>query len=551
MRGVLIGADLMYRQDGRLVPIEINTNVGWDVESRVESREEVFDLDAIQTYVTLHNIEKIYLEGTLAKEAGGTFEEVFPNMVEYVRPAEFEERANEEGVLAIRTFYNDEAFVDSFCRDKINFLEAIKNKDFGSEYLLKTAEGFEGEITKVDDNGNLPNFILKYRYPRYDRVNYPALYKFNSVEELRAFAESNDMQEDFFLMPFYVNVEKLYNGRIQLIRNWSIFVANEDGDLDSIEIGNYTKLCGKLDEEQLVWDGNKLIEGRKMFITNLWVSRLSGDVMADSDDLVWMADGSWKEVKDLQVGDQIKSLDVPTEGDVDITQHSEVDYNISLEEFKDLVSFRTNEVVSIQPRIGFYDVIRMYFTDGTDWFDIATSSYPILDPEDGTVMFRNIGHLKAGDQVILMSNEDDINLQVREIERMEVERLEFEGYIISTDGSHLVLTRTSDDSEAYISIEHNASSWSSVGALIEYLQGKSGGCIRKNSVSVQTTCDEGALPAAVEQVLATEQCQGILETVCTGMITPNECHEIRFKGGQTYTGMSFGITYGVDSGKSC
>ena len=45
MRSVLVGSDFMYRQDGKLVPIEINTNVGIEYVLRVETLEETFDFE--------------------------------------------------------------------------------------------------------------------------------------------------------------------------------------------------------------------------------------------------------------------------------------------------------------------------------------------------------------------------------------------------------------------------------------------------------------------------------------------------------------------------
>ena len=56
MKGVLIGADLMYRQDGKLVPIEINTNVGWDTYNRVETPEEALDASDLIQYAIEHGI---------------------------------------------------------------------------------------------------------------------------------------------------------------------------------------------------------------------------------------------------------------------------------------------------------------------------------------------------------------------------------------------------------------------------------------------------------------------------------------------------------------
>ena len=465
MRAVLVGSDLMYRRDGSLAPIEINTNVGWDDGGRVEPVSEVFNLADIKAFVEAHNIKKIYLEGEVVK-AAKDFKTTFPDLtIEIITEDQYDEKADEADALAIRTFYSDEALVDSFCRDKINFLKSIQDTELAVEFLLKTSEGFEGSITDLNlYEDNMPNFILKYRYPSYDHKKYPAFYRFESLKALMDFANSEDMPEDFFLMPFYYNPDKLYkNERIQMIRNWSVYVANGEGSLDSLYLGKYTKVCGKLDENQLVWnEDGSLAEGRSMLVDNIWTRSRSGDMMVEKDDLVWMTDGSWKVASELKVGDEVMSIDIPAGEDVDITKHSEVDYNISLEEFKEITTYRTNKVTSIAPRVGFIDTIRMIFSDGTDWFDTADSSYPILDPEDGTVMFRELKNLKVGDKVILAGLEsteekqEQPNYIVQEIVGLETERVEIEGYNISTDGSHLVLTRTSEDAGAYISIEHNS-----------------------------------------------------------------------------------------------
>lgn len=464
MKAVLVGSDLLYRRDGSLAPIEINTNVGWDEGGRVEPVSEVFNLEDIKTFVEAHNIKKIYLEGVVVK-AFKDFLTAFPDLtVETVTKDKYNEKADEADTLAIRTFYSDEALVDSFCRDKINFLKSIQDTELAVEFLLKTSEGFEGFITDLNlHEDGMPNFILKYRYPQYSHKEYPAFYRFESLEALMNFANSENMPEDFFLMPFYYNPDKLYkNERIQMVRNWSVYVANDEGSLDSLYLGKYTKLCGKIDTSKLVWnEDGSLVEGRDMLVDSIWTKNSSGDMMVEKDDLVWMADGSWKVASELEEGDEVLSIDIPVGEDVDVTKHSEVDYNISLEEFKEITTFRTNRVTDITPVVGFTDTIRMIFSDGTDWFDSANSSYPILDPEDGTVMFRELRKLEVGDKVILAGLEstetegEQPNYIVQEIVGLETERVEIEGYNISTDGSHLVLTRTSEDAGAYISIEHN------------------------------------------------------------------------------------------------
>lgn len=464
MKGVLIGSDLMYRKDGSLAPIEINTNVGGDILNRVEAWKDVFNFDDVRAFVIEQSITKIALEGVVGSSLTYMIEALkdLDVSVEVISKNEFEEIAAEEHTLAIRTFYDDEALVDSFCRDKIAFLDSLKGTNLEVEYLLKTENGFEGEITTLEDNGLLPNFILKYRYPNYDKKTYPKFYRFLNMEQLEAFADSEEMPEDFFLMPFYYCPEKLYNGeRIPLIRNWSVFVANGEEGLDSIYIGKYTKLCGKIDESKLSWtkEGAENGEFRNMLLSTGWYSRSSADFLADSDDLIWMADGTWKEAKDLEVGDEIKTVKFPEKEGVDITKHSNVDYDVTVEELTAESSYDVNTVTAINKATGFMDMVHMSFADGSDWYDTARSSYTVLDPKDGTVMFKTLDQLKVGDVLVLL---DDISggespaYVEQEIVDIETVREEKEFIGLSCDNTHLFLSRTSEDAGAYISIEHNA-----------------------------------------------------------------------------------------------
>ena len=123
MKAVLVGTDLMYRKDGSLAPIEINTNVGWDETNRVEPLDEIWDLTDLVSYINSHNIEDIvFLPGTATK-IKQKLQELLPEKTVRFSPIEEEDLENK---LIIRTQYSDEALVDSFCRDKIGFLESIK-----------------------------------------------------------------------------------------------------------------------------------------------------------------------------------------------------------------------------------------------------------------------------------------------------------------------------------------------------------------------------------------------------------------------------------------
>ena len=468
MKGVLIGSDLMYRQDGSLVPIEINTNVGWDVMNRMEREEDMWDFSFLRSYIKEHSITDVYLEGQIQRMKNFWPEDMGAE-VHVITKEEMDESTDEsEYHLYVRSAYSDEAYVDSFCRDKVNFLNAIQNLSFGCEYLLKTSGGLVGDITKVEDNGKLPNFLVKYRYPNYNKSKYPLAIRFDNVEKLKSWAEAN-LEEDYFIMPFYYDVDNLYkaegeeNSRIKLIRNWSLYIANDEGSLDSVYVASYTKLSAEIDESKIEWNEDGTCKDEetlhRMISSALWALADNLDVLLEADDVVLMEDDTWKEASELKTGLKVKAVTIPTSGTVDIHKSVE-DYNVSFEELTASSSYTINEIKVVHKVEGWVSETVLNFTDGTDWFDSDASSYPVLDPKDQTVMFKKVGTIEAGDKVILMeagaTELEKPTFVIREVESTSKRRVLQKGYAISLDGNHLFLSKTSADAQAYISIEHNA-----------------------------------------------------------------------------------------------
>ena len=57
MRTVLIGSDFMYNKDGNLVPIEINTAVGWH-RNKIETDSSSVDLTTLNSFITEQGFTK-------------------------------------------------------------------------------------------------------------------------------------------------------------------------------------------------------------------------------------------------------------------------------------------------------------------------------------------------------------------------------------------------------------------------------------------------------------------------------------------------------------
>lgn len=471
MKAVLIGADLMYRQDGKLVPIEINTNTAWDATNRLESSfDDIFDFDAFKAFLDKHNIEEIWVDGLVAATLVKFCSEHKLNIKEKTEE-ELAEAEDRDGLLLLRTSYSDEALVDAFCRDKSIFLEAIKGLEAGCEYILKkSGTSWKGEIKNLPDNGDYPNLIVKYRYPYYDRKVYPKLVKVSSQEELRALLESDEVPENYLVMPFYFNEKNLYKQegeeRLKLLRHFSMF-ALVDGALEAVPVGTYTKLCGNLEGVKCTYSELGVLDApvRSAFL-NYWVQLQNEDILAEAGDLVLMSDDTWKPVEELAIGDLVKSLDVPSK-DADIKKHTE-DYNVSFEELEANSSFSNNRVTRIVQQETVTNVVTFRFTDGTDWRDTANSSYPTIDSKDGTVWFRTLDMLSVGDKIILLKADNLGNPVFVEKEIVEVEKKRevVKGFGLTVAGSHLFITKSPGESEAYVAIEHNVSGCTDTGGYL-------------------------------------------------------------------------------------
>lgn len=455
MKAVLVGTDLMYRQDGKLVPIEMNTQVGLNNSGRLENYEDFLDFSNLVAFIQSNNITDVYLEGAVSIIKKYWPEELQDVNVSVV--AGFKEEYDEPGKLYVRTRYSGEALVDAFCRDKVEFLKSIKDKDFGSEFVVKTLEGLEGEITTLTSNGDLPNFIVKYRYPAYDRSEYPKLLKFRTLRELNSWVKSN-LEQDYFIMPFYFNESKLYEGRygkrLKVMRNWSLFLSEDGTSLTSLDLGTYTRFTEEiLDENSREYDGHVLVEGRKQLLVGTGEYSIS-DLLAEKDDLILMTDGTWKEVQDLKIGEEVKAVSF---GDKNLKLAKSANYG-SLEDLVSTSEYVSNEIVRLQKVVGFYNEVNLTFEDGSDWFDTENSAYPVVVSEN-EIRFKELKDIEVGDSIILIpvsaENEEKPSFTVKEVTGISKERKEQEGYSLGLNGNHLFLSRTSEDSAAYIAIEHN------------------------------------------------------------------------------------------------
>jgi hypothetical protein len=463
MRTVLIGSDFMYDKNGDLKPIEINTSTGWN-NYKIESEDETYDLSGLSTFIQNGGFTKVtYVYQSANKGIITRLDSLLESLnIEFVNlkvgstSITIPNIEDSDTHLIIRQAYDTTALVDDvYCRDKVNFLNLIKNEDYGSQfaYLNENSE-LVSNITNIPDNANQPNFILKAVEPHYDKNQYPKFYKVSTQEELDVVLQNVD--RDYFLMEFLYNPNKLYNNRIQVIRGLHILYPSS---LQGIEIGMYTKLSDDVIIESPSYDTTTFeldITQRNSFLTSDLGIQLPK--LLDTD-VVQLADGSFKTGLDLQVGDVLKTLDLPV-GEYNIAGVAEAasNDNVSFTELQERAVYSTN-AVTYKGRVSkTVDYITLTFTDESTWSDTDSSKYLIEDSTLNSILWLPLNQVTPGQIVLLLDTSDETTpvFIKKEIASVQPTSEVFEGWIITVERAHLFLTKTDVASTtSYVAIEHN------------------------------------------------------------------------------------------------
>lgn len=467
MRTVLIGSDFMYGSDGNLKPIEINTAVGWN-RRKLESDDESIDLTQLHTFVQQNSFTKIVYMGAIQPIDLKLSQYCATNSLVYewikvssdsITIPNVEDNST---TLIIRSAYDTTAIVDDmYCRDKINYLNLIKNEIFSSQFAYMNENGILiNNITTITDNGNHPNFILKSRFPGYDKSTYPKLYKVTTQQELDVILQN--VTYGYFMMEFHYNPSKLYQNHIEVIRGLNLLFPP---NLENISLGGYTSFCDNIVDESSLFDSLTFELSNSDRDKYLYLNtQLFEKPKLSDDDYVEMADGSFKTAVDLQVGDLIKTIDIPNPSSGDITDET-INFHISYDELVTGTTYRTNVVISKSRVNSFANTTKLTFSDGSTWFDTESSSYLVYKNNEVRFCFLNgeiqtdqSTKLQIGDEVILINTIDNVTPQFikKIVSNIEYEKTFFGGWIITVEDKHLFLTKTTQSgNDSYVTIEHN------------------------------------------------------------------------------------------------
>jgi hypothetical protein len=177
-----------------------------------------------------------------------------------------------------------------------------------------------------------------------------------------------------------------------------------------------------------------------------------------------MADGTFKTALDLQVGDYVKTITIPDTNIIQSPVYSEItNYNITLSQLQSTATYSTNKVTNKEKVNVYQNIVKIKFTDGTDWFDTPNSYYLCI--KNNEVRFLSLKDIipdeykvLPGDKIILIdtANSETPVFVEKIVDTIETIKEFFSGWILTVETNHLFLTKTSSETNtSFVAIEHN------------------------------------------------------------------------------------------------
>ena len=417
MKAVLISTDLIKKTDGSIKVLETNTN------SWLSYDWNLYDFSSLISFIQSNNFTEVHvIAPSFIKRASVKLKEICDGIgVTHVEHIISNDAVtvpyieDSESKLILRLSYDTTAIIDDeYCRDKFKLQSIIHNESFGVKtYIPGQVDDFSDmeDFTYTDD---IPNFIVKYRFPAYDKQEYPKLYKIQNLTQLNNL--KSQLEENSFLQEFVQS--ELVDGRRNIIRSLDFLYG---GNLEIINIGSYIILN---QIEETIWpntfDENGLLakKDRPKYITHTSEHvNAEFDYVYDVDNEVAMADGSKKTFATLQIGDSVKALHI--EGlDLNEASYDMDTWTGSYSDFIQNVSVVNTSVMTTRESIPVSQLyIKITLDDNTSWEDVKKS--PLLVKDGDVIKFKRVNYMNVGD-VIITYNFEEGQIQLKTITNLEV-----------------------------------------------------------------------------------------------------------------------------------
>ncbi len=447
MNSVLIGVDFTLNGDD-VSFLEMNTDVG--ISSPMV---EYFDFTALFNYVTTNNFTKIHLIYKEIYTCNKFIEEIklncLNNNITYSETLTqtnailIPSTSDETNTLVIRLAYNSQAILDDvYCRDKSELTKLIFDNNL-EEYIPKTYSKCENNVSDnlniLNNNGIIPNLIVKRTLPDGLKKTYPAFFNLTSVEELTNL--KTNLEENIILQEYVYNTENIIDSTIvNHIRSWFLI---SNGLSDVIDCGAYVGANSvQIEEELITYTDNKLDNiARSMFFSNPGTDTNANGIPSEYLVKVKQSDENFQNVsaENIQVGDVIEAINIATLNP-DLTQSETLKWSYT-GSIENLITYTTASVISVTDLPVTEWFFRIEHTNGTS---LLPGNKLVLVRKDDVVFFKHVSGLSIGDSIFNSSdNISNIDLVSREYysgSMIIIDIEPYDVYIAGTESNEIMNT---------------------------------------------------------------------------------------------------------------
>lgn len=420
MKSVLIATDLIKTLSGDIKVLEANTNalVNYKFDDNIHYLDNLTTFIQSNQFQTVHCIYPIN-SSNFTKKLKEICESLNIAVVEHpmdIHSVTVPHIEDSEDILIIRISYDTTAIIDEdYCRDKFKLQNIINNKTYGSKtYIPGELDSFESmeDFTYSDD---VPNYIVKKRFPNYNREVYPKLYKVQNLAELNALKTT--IESDCYLQEFHHS--ELIQGKRCVIRSLDLLYGSNLNVLNICSFYKTNQLAENQWENTFNEDGLLAKKDRPKYITNTNENSTSHwDYVYDVDQELVMGDGGRKQFNELQIGDSVKTIHIAGL-DLDERTYKMFEWVGNYNDFISNIYLKETQITSIfkSPEISQL-FLRVTLDDGvTEWDDLNET--PLLVKVGETIIFKQFGDLQIGDSIVTFNFETNLP-EIKNVQSIDV-----------------------------------------------------------------------------------------------------------------------------------
>jgi len=464
MKGIILGSDFIEK-DNSVKILETNTNTTFFNEG-----SEFLDYDPLFNVFIQNNITELHFIYTVGDSYLPTndpvfvFEEILKekcnqNNIQYfaytvpensVTVPYIEDAPNK---FILRQAFDTTALVDeTYCADKFEFLKLLENSSLTPKSYFNDPTLGSNELLEITDNGSdVPNILVKYRYPNYDGKEYPQIYNLTSNEQLAELKAG--LEEGYIIQEFLYDQVNLVQNRWSVIRSIDIIYGSE---LDVVSLGGYrTTTALPID-----YYGNEFFSGTRKYNQKTrykFINKQNGNFYdvtyhVDNDSNIIMSDGTTRTLNNVAVNDTLKSLQFTDLNGIGSSHENNLQswdgtFNKTVETLTDVdttaVSIHSSDIKAL--------FIKVTLENGTTWSDSPYSIFYFEEKDIESTRWDLLNKMVVGDKFIIR-NKVTGELSKLAITNLEIEYMEKTVYELDVEPSDVFLSDLGNDLYA---IMHN------------------------------------------------------------------------------------------------